>query len=65
MVVRGHSREGKPWAMPEERRRRSEEQVCKHVLGKQQEKAWGWGKAGCDSTAAMKGLGLLGEPQLS
>lgn len=52
--------------MPEERRRRGEEQqVCEHVLGKQQEEAWGWGKAGCDSTAAMKGLGLVGEPQLS
>lgn len=43
--------------------RRDEEQEAREtVLGKQQEKVWGWGKAVSDPTAALKGLGLAGGP---
>lgn len=33
--------------------------------GGQLEKAWGWGKADCDSTATMKDLVLVAESQVS
>lgn len=64
VVLGEHGGEEEPLKMLEERLRRGENQEeC--VLRGQLEKAWGGCKAGCDSAANMKGLGLVGEPHLS
>lgn len=64
VVLGEHGGEEEPLKMLEERLRRGENQE-ERVLRGQLEKAWGGCKAGCDSAANMKGLGLVGEPHLS
>lgn len=66
MVLGGDSGEEEPWEMPEGRMRKGEGQEdCEHVLGDSWRRLGAGERLAVRSTAAMRGLGLAGEPQLS